>query len=459
MAMVVEARDRRDGTHVALKLLRPMALLQPELVERLRREAHAMASLRHPNVVECLGFLDHPPVLVLELLRGESVKAALRRGRALPMPAATTIGAQVAAGLAAAHAVGLVHRDVKPSNIFLQHAPTPWAKLIDFGVAKQKEPDAPPLTSQSAVIGTALYMAPEQIRGEGATERSDVFALGLCLYEMITGERPFADGSLHLTMVRILNGEPLPEHALLPSGLHALLLRATARDAEGRPTASDLARALTPFGKRDLGRTLMSPVASVPEPAPAPERVSSVPPPPESVTRLDYPSGSQRHGTMPMQSVRPSAIPVEDMTAPLANLPPELKARLQAARPPAALPSSPRAHAAVSVEVPRSAPAAGRGKKIALGVSALTAAAGLAAGGYLLGMREAEPTPVNLPAEPASTAGTVAREAAAPSATTSSEAPLSSLAPWPAPVPKAPHREDASTSHQGAQDWGMPDAR
>ncbi len=412
MGVVVEARDRHDGRHVALKMPRALALLQPEAVERFRREAATMASLRHPNIIEFIGFFEAPPVLVLELLHGETVGAMLRRERALAPHVAALLGMQICGGLAAAHAASVIHRDVKPSNLFVQQLPgqPPCAKLIDFGVAKNTEGDAAPLTAQSAIVGSALYMAPEQIRGEPAQERSDLFALGLSLYEMVTGERPYAEGTLHLAMVRILQGAPLPAHPALPAGLHATLLRATQREPDARyQSADELSRALQPFSKRDIGRTQLSPVVSASEQAPPLLRVSSVPPPPDSVTRLDHPREvprSSRYGTAPMQSVRaeermrpfpPRSEPSPaSMTAPLAHLPPVLAARLANATPPPLCPAPRPVSSEPSLPFVATAPPSSSTWKVAVGVSAVAVAASLAGAGYWLGARhgsDAEPPP------------------------------------------------------------------
>lgn len=420
MGVVVEARDRSDGRHVALKMPRMLALHQPESAERFRREAATMASLHHPNIVGFFGFFESPPVLVLELLHGESVSQLLRRERVMSLPSAASIGMQICSGLAAAHAVGVVHRDVKPSNLFLHQPPNlpACAKLIDFGVAKHAGRDAAPLTAQSAIVGSALYMSPEQIRGEPAEARSDLFALGLCLYEMVTGVRPYADDSPHLAMVRILQGDPLPPHLALPAGLHNTLLRATSREPSARyQSAVELARALQPFSKREVAATQMSLVAASEPAAPTPLRVSSVPPPPaSSMTRVDNPRehpSSSRYGTQPMQSVRaenlsPSSTDDHEpspasMTTPLAYLPAELAERLTsgaaARRPPASVQNT----RVIPAAPPPLPPAPSSSSwKLAVGISAAVAAAGLAGAGYWWGVHEADAAPPPSSAAPAS---------------------------------------------------------
>lgn len=486
MGVVVEARDRYDGRHVALKMPRTLALLQPESVERFRREAATMASLRHPNIIEFLGFFESPPVIVLELLQGESVATTLRRERVLPLHVAALHGMQICGGLAAAHAASVIHRDVKPSNLFVQQLPgqPTCAKLIDFGVAKHTERDAAPLTAQSAIVGSALYLSPEQIRGEPAQERSDLFALGLCLYEMVTGERPYAEGTLHLAMVRILQGDPLPPHPALPAGLHTTLLRATSREPAARfQSAEEFARALHPFSKKDIGRTQMSPVVSAPDAAPGPIRISSVPPPPDSVTRLDHPRevpSSSRYGTTPMHGVRSedlkSTVPFYEpspasMTAPLAPLPPELAARLAAAAPPPSRPVPFAARPLSSYPPPAAAPPPSSGTwKVAVGVSAVAVAAGLAGAGYWLGVHRGEegaaspsPTPSGPVVQPpAAEPPAASAPAAAPTFVLTPALPVPSAAPKPGAQPKAdpqPKRKPVPTARPSGRALDIPTSR
>lgn len=347
MGLVVEARDRHDGRHVALKMLRPTELLQAHPIERFRREAQTMANLSHPHIVEMYGFLEDPPVMVLELLHGENVRAALKRESTFPLARACQIGMQIASALEAAHLSGAVHRDVKPSNIFLVHTQgRPHAKLLDFGVAKITDSDAPPLTRTNASVGSALYMSPEQVRGEAVHERSDTYALGLCLYEMLTGHSPYAGSNVHQAMVRMLGGEPLPENASVPTGLYAVLQRATSLAPERRyQAAGDLARALAPFAHTETPRTQLS--VAIVDPA------RSVAP--DSQTR---PSSSSRQPTALMASNRPhfEAPSPASMTAPLTTLSEQralglMQAAAQAPLPP--MPQTPMPQAPMPMAAPR----------------------------------------------------------------------------------------------------------
>src|SRR5512139_3453214 len=202
MGEVYRARDERLGRDVAVKVL-PAALAgDPERLRRFANEARAAAAISHPNVlavydVETAG----TPYVVFELLEGETLREHLSGGAVAPARAAE-IAAQVARGLAAAHDKGIVHRDLKPDNVFLTR--DGQVKILDFGLARVLEAPsgadltaAPTLerTAAGTILGTSGYMSPEQVRGLPAEPRSDVFALGILLYEMLTGQRAFARAS------------------------------------------------------------------------------------------------------------------------------------------------------------------------------------------------------------------------------------------------------------------------
>ena len=236
MGVVYEAFDERTQTLVAIKQLRPHDLKDPVAVERFRREAATTAQLHHPNIVALLDFVPPPAgAIVLELLRGESLRAALNRMKRLPIEMTTKIASETLAALEASHGAGVIHRDIKPANIFLANGPHGFVtKVLDFGVAKLLEPSGPALTRSSQIVGSATYMAPEQIRGETLDPRSDLFALGLCLYEMLTGRKPFESNSVHENMLRIMSGEPVPLDPALTPPMYQFLRRATAADRNGR---------------------------------------------------------------------------------------------------------------------------------------------------------------------------------------------------------------------------------
>jgi serine/threonine protein kinase len=221
MGEVYRARDSRLGRDVAIKVL-PAALARD--VERLRRfetEARAVAALNHPNILSIhdIGTHEGAPYLVSECLEGKSLRMELS-GSALPVRSAVEYGTDIAQGLAAAHDKGIIHRDLKPENIFVTRDGR--VKILDFGIAKLVRPETTPdegatldagLTSEGVVMGTAAYMSPEQVKGEPADARSDIFALGAVLYEMLSGQRAFRRGTSAETMTAILREDP-PELTL-----------------------------------------------------------------------------------------------------------------------------------------------------------------------------------------------------------------------------------------------------
>jgi serine/threonine protein kinase len=198
MGEVLKARDTRLDRIVAVKTLPAHLVASPDLRERFRREAQAIASLSHPNICALfdVGEQDGIDFLVMEFLEGETLDARLAHGP-LAVEQALQIGIQVADALAAAHRAGIVHRDLKPGNIMLTKASAgrpPQAKLLDFGLAKRASPATfdggsmlpttpRALTAQGSILGTVQYMAPEQVQGQEADHRADIFAFGAVLYE------------------------------------------------------------------------------------------------------------------------------------------------------------------------------------------------------------------------------------------------------------------------------------
>jgi eukaryotic-like serine/threonine-protein kinase len=253
MGVVYRARDTRLGRDVALKFL-PSQLSDSEAArERLRREARAVAALQHPNICAIYDVGEEEQggfFLVMELLAGETLQQRLARG-VLPLNEALDIAGQLASALVTAHGAGILHRDIKPGNIFLtDHGP----KMLDFGLAKAIGPASPDqataalLTAPGDVVGTAAYMSPEQLRGEELDGRSDVFSLGLVLYEMVTGARAFAGKTAAAITAAILHESPPPVRSLnaaVPQPIEACILRAIEKPRDLRfQSAADLRSAL-----------------------------------------------------------------------------------------------------------------------------------------------------------------------------------------------------------------------
>ncbi|MBX3192597.1 MAG: serine/threonine protein kinase [Labilithrix sp.] len=253
MGVVYEAEQLDLRRSVALKVLQEV---DPRSVQRFQQEALATANLRCPNVVTVLDFFagstDEPPYLVMELLEGEVLAAALRRTRQLPIERAIAIAAQMLVGLGAAHAAGIIHRDVKPANTFLVRTPVghDFVKLLDFGIAKLVR-GAIAKTTTGSVQGTPAYMAPEQLRDGETDARSDIHAVGACLFEMIAGRRPWRSPGGAELAAEILRDEPLDLAVVspgVPVDLARVVGRALAKDRATRfPSAEAMLDALRPW--------------------------------------------------------------------------------------------------------------------------------------------------------------------------------------------------------------------
>lgn len=235
MGQVYRAKDTRLGRIVALKILPPEISENQSRRMRFLNEARAISSLKHPNVctVHDIGSEDGNDFLVMEYVEGETLAARLRRGR-LPLQEGLQVGMEIASALDAAHSAGIVHRDIKPANIMLTKA---GAKLLDFGLARTRlsedslegsEPEdltrlrsSDPHTETGAVVGTIHYISPEQFDGHMADTRSDLFAFGAVLFEMLTGRRAF-DGTTTGDIINtIVQHEPPPVSAVRVADDHS----------------------------------------------------------------------------------------------------------------------------------------------------------------------------------------------------------------------------------------------
>jgi serine/threonine protein kinase/tetratricopeptide (TPR) repeat protein len=212
MGVVYRAQDTRLDRMVALKLLPAHLAAMPTARDRFVNEARAASSLNHPNVaiVYDVGEVEAQSFIAMELVEGETLKARLQRDR-MDVEQVRAIGIQIAEGLGAAHRQGIVHRDIKPDNLLL--TPSGGVKIMDFGIARIADST---LTRTGAMIGTVAYMSPEQVLGEKIDHRSDLWSLGVVLYEMLTGQLPFWRGTDPATLYDILNNEPVPVETLRP---------------------------------------------------------------------------------------------------------------------------------------------------------------------------------------------------------------------------------------------------
>ena len=246
MSVVYEALDTRTGQRVALKILSlPFAVTaarRTDLVARFRREERAVSQLSHPNIVAIQEIGERAGVhfIAMEYLPGESLRARLERGP-LPLPEAGAILTQIAAALTAVHGAGIVHRDVKPSNVML--LPDGGAKLLDFGVARHADDTA--ITSGGLVVGSPAYLSPEQVRGGAGTTASDIWALGVLLYEMLVGHPPFQATDVAAVMYQVIHEPPRPVPGL-PPAVAKVLKRALDKAPERRfSSAQSLADAFS----------------------------------------------------------------------------------------------------------------------------------------------------------------------------------------------------------------------
>ncbi|HEY6359783.1 MAG TPA: protein kinase, partial [Vicinamibacterales bacterium] len=323
MGEVYLAHDTRLGRQVALKMLPSQLTGNLDAVRRFEQEARAASSLNHPNIVTIyeIGEVHGRRLLAMEFVEGQSLAAL--RGRPVGLGALARMGGQLAQALSVAHAAGIVHRDIKPENIIVRA--DGYVKVLDFGLARLvaaptivQAHDARHATSPSVILGTPRYMSPEQARGDTATSASDVFSLGVVLYELATGTHPFeADSTIDMLHAVTARVAPKPTQWLpdMPMTLERLLLRMLEKQDTARPTADEVEAQLTKLaaalsepapsiqtiptiGSRFTGHIEESPTDALPAAAVLTERAAMAPAVPPATERR-----ARRVGLLPEMAV------------------------------------------------------------------------------------------------------------------------------------------------------------
>jgi serine/threonine-protein kinase len=253
--------DRDTGERVAVKLLRQELLAEPKAVARFVQEREVLRRLRHENVVRVRDLVSEGDVLalVMDLVEGTDLRGHLRRAVTLPPAHAAALLAQVSDALAAAHAAGVVHRDLKPDNILLEPAGGDElrARLTDFGIARVLETAG--ITTSSVIVGTPNYLAPEVVNGAEPTPAIDVYALGIVLYELVVGRAPFAGGP-PITILRRHLESAARRRDGMPDPLWALIRRCLDKDGLARPGATELADDLRAVARETAGAPALAPL-------------------------------------------------------------------------------------------------------------------------------------------------------------------------------------------------------
>jgi serine/threonine-protein kinase len=330
MGSVYRAKRIHIGDEVAIKVLHRKWVIDEAMLERFRREARAAAQLRHPNIVSIIDLseargADAPAYIVMELIEGESLRKLLRRERRIGPERAVSLMRDICAGVGAAHRKGIFHRDLKPDNVIViapdEDREHESVKVVDFGIAKLRDAaGVRTLTETGMVVGTPLYMSPEQCRGESLDAQADVYSLGAMVYEMLAGTPPFAAETPTGLIARHLfdTVPPLPESSGATPALAAVVMRSLAKDRDERQRdATELAR--------ELRAALQTPAAILPAQF-VTLQTKSTPQATESLDQQRMTEELHRRSheiapvlTIPMQAAPPAAFQFENYRAPRAS--------------------------------------------------------------------------------------------------------------------------------------------
>ena len=317
MAVIYRGRDLRMDRSVAIKILREAYSTDPKFVTRFQLEAKAASSLTHPNIVQVYdyGYTDGNYFIVMELIDGSDLRRYLRSRRILDVERAMIIAHDVAMGLGAAHRRNIVHRDVKPQNILIGRDGS--IKLTDFGIASvYQDMNAERLTTTGMTLGTVQYYAPEQAQGEIVTPAADVYALGIVMYEMLTGRPPFEGDTPVAVAMQHLQDAPLPPSQInpnIPPSLEDVILRCLEKIPDMRfRDGNVLAKTLEQLGENETGRGLPPMISSSGPQTIANSGANHAPIPPRPApSRPDYSNGGARSISSPNQQIPPSMPPYD----------------------------------------------------------------------------------------------------------------------------------------------------